>query len=359
MASDSSKSTPASKYDVNSQIAALLEKYFTSPTSSTRPSAVFTSGPNKGLPVSALPPSVTPFSQRGNVRRTSKVTEETNRARRQREARTLTPDQVDERRRRKENERIIREQEARARREDRARMGESTLMALFDPVEAEKASRKFRETEEFRIVNAPRIRYGNAPQSVPTPAESNAAIADRDDRSRLAGISQDRQDMMDRTRAISQANKAGSSAVRNRISDAMKSIDETTARVTKGGTAGVSAAPASDEYFARARAGLRQPSAPIEFAAPTAPYPDYVMDELRDALRLDTEGRGASRRSAQLLPLISSYPVASPLPPEGASFAGQTPEEFGRRISEVFGRLPIIRGLSDPSSMYYFPGKFY
>jgi len=194
MASDPSKSTTSSKYDVNSQIAALLEKYFTSPTSSTRPSAVFTSGPNKGLPVSALPPSVTPFSQRGNVRRTSKVTEETNRARRQREARTQnpdrkpnqtpsqnpnrTPDQVDERRRRNENERIIRDQQARARGEARVERGEagplsystekrfgegtptypyysSTPRALFDPVEAEKASRKFQETEEFRTVNAP------------------------------------------------------------------------------------------------------------------------------------------------------------------------------------------------------------
>lgn len=194
MASDPSKSTTSSKYDVNSQIAALLEKYFTSPTSSTRPSAVFTSGPNKGLPVSALPPSVTPFSQRGNVRRISKVTEETNRARRQREARTRnpdrkpnqtpsqspnrTPDQVDERRRRNENERIIRDQQARARGEDRVERGEagplsystekrfgegtptypyysSQPRAIFDPVEAEKASRKFRETEEFRTVNAP------------------------------------------------------------------------------------------------------------------------------------------------------------------------------------------------------------
>jgi len=182
MASDPSKSTTSSKYDVNSQIAALLEKYFTSPTSSTRPSAVFTSGPNKGLPVSALPPSVTPFRQRGNVRRTSKVTEETLRARRQREARTQnpnrTPDQVDERRRRKENERIIRDQQARARGEARVERGEagplsystekrfaeekpnpseyySTPRAIFDPVEAEKASRKFRETEEFRTVNAP------------------------------------------------------------------------------------------------------------------------------------------------------------------------------------------------------------
>ncbi len=194
MASDLSKSTTSSKYDVNSQIAALLEKYFTSPTSSTRPSAVFTSGPNKGLPVSALPPSVTPFSQRGNVRRISKVTEETNRARRQREARTQnpdrkpnqtpsqspnrTPDQVDERRRRNENERIIRDQQARARGEARVERGEagplsystekrfaeekpnpseyySTPRAIFDPVEAEKASRKFRETEEFRTVNAP------------------------------------------------------------------------------------------------------------------------------------------------------------------------------------------------------------
>ncbi len=195
MASDSSKSTPASKYDVNSQIAALLEKYFTSPTSSTRPSAVFTSGPNKGLPVSALPPSVTPFRQRGNVQRTSKVSAETARARQQREARTQnpdrkpnqtpsqspnrTPDQIDERRRRKENERIIRDQQARARGEAQVRRGTeagplsystekrfaeekpnpseyySTPRAIFDPVEAEKASRKFRETEEFRTVNAP------------------------------------------------------------------------------------------------------------------------------------------------------------------------------------------------------------
>lgn len=155
MASDPSKSTTSSKYDVNSQIAALLEKYFSSPTSSTRPSAVFTSGPNKGLPVSALPPSVTPFRQPGNVRRTSKVSAETARSRQQREARTATPDQVDERRRRNENERIIREQQAQARREDRARMVESTPRAIYDPVEAEEASRKFRETEEFRTVNAP------------------------------------------------------------------------------------------------------------------------------------------------------------------------------------------------------------
>jgi len=182
MASDPSKSTTSSKYDVNSQIAALLDKYFTSPTSSARPSAVFTSGPNKGLPVSALPPSVTPFSQRGNVRRISKVTEETLRARRQREARTQnpnrTPDQIDERRRRKENERIIRDQQARARGEIRVERGEAGPLsystekrsgegtpnypylsshprAIFDPVEAEKAAQKFRETEEFRIVNAP------------------------------------------------------------------------------------------------------------------------------------------------------------------------------------------------------------
>jgi hypothetical protein len=128
------------------------------------------------------------------VRRISKVTEETNRARRQREARTQnpdrkpnqtpsqspnrTPDQVDERRRRNENERIIRDQQARARGEARVERGEagplsystekrfaeekpnpseyySTPRAIFDPVEAEKASRKFRETEEFRTVNAP------------------------------------------------------------------------------------------------------------------------------------------------------------------------------------------------------------
>jgi hypothetical protein len=34
-------------------------------------------------------------------------------------------------------------------------MSESTPRAIYDPVEAEKASRKFRETEEFRTVNAP------------------------------------------------------------------------------------------------------------------------------------------------------------------------------------------------------------
>jgi hypothetical protein len=168
MASDSSKSTPASKYDVNSQIAALLEKYFTSPTSSTRPSAVFTSGPNKGLPVSALPPSVTPFRQRGNVQRTSKVSAETARARQQREARTQTPDQVDERRRRNENDRIIRDQQARARREDRARRPRPVPPSdEYGPPIVSRAP-----TTEDEIRRQYEIRSGNIPQRKSTPARN-------------------------------------------------------------------------------------------------------------------------------------------------------------------------------------------
>ena len=51
------------------------------------PSDIIRSGPNVGRRLSDLPPSVTPFRQRGNVRRVSKVSAETARARQQREQR--------------------------------------------------------------------------------------------------------------------------------------------------------------------------------------------------------------------------------------------------------------------------------
>lgn len=169
MASDPSKSTTSSKYDVNSQIAALLEKYFTSPTSSTRPSAVFTSGPNKGLPVSALPPSVTPFSQRGNVRRTSKVTLESLEARRQREDRARNADKMAERRRRKENERIIREQQAQARRDDRARRPQPTPPS--DEYGPPLVSRAPTTEDEIRRLETD-VQSGNIPQQKPSPSRN-------------------------------------------------------------------------------------------------------------------------------------------------------------------------------------------
>jgi hypothetical protein len=154
---------------VNSQIAALLEKYFTSPTSSTRPSAVFTSGPNKGLPVSALPPSVTPFRQRGNVRRTSKVTLESAEARRQREDRAQNKDQMDERRRRKENDRIIREQQAQARREDRARRPQP--IPPSDEYGPPLVSRAPTTEDEIRRLETD-VQSGNIPQRQPAPARN-------------------------------------------------------------------------------------------------------------------------------------------------------------------------------------------
>ena len=87
MASTPSPSTPDSKYDITSRISKLLEKYFANQPTGTQPSAVFTSGPNVGLPVSAMPPSATPFRQKSGPRRISKVTAETARARAERAAR--------------------------------------------------------------------------------------------------------------------------------------------------------------------------------------------------------------------------------------------------------------------------------
>ena len=87
MASTPSPSTPGSKYDVTSRISELLDQYFASMPSVSAPSAVFTSGPNTGLPVAAMPPSATPFRQKSGPRRVSKVTAETARARAEREAR--------------------------------------------------------------------------------------------------------------------------------------------------------------------------------------------------------------------------------------------------------------------------------
>lgn len=87
MASTPSPSTPGSKYDVTSRISELLDQYFASMPSVSAPSAVFTSGPNTGLPVAAMPPSATPFRQKSGPRRVSKVTAETARARADREAR--------------------------------------------------------------------------------------------------------------------------------------------------------------------------------------------------------------------------------------------------------------------------------
>lgn len=87
MASTPSPSTPGSKYDVTSRISELLDKYFSSMPPVSAPSAVFTSGPNQGLPVAAMPPSATPFRQKSGPRRVSKVTAETARARSERAGR--------------------------------------------------------------------------------------------------------------------------------------------------------------------------------------------------------------------------------------------------------------------------------
>jgi hypothetical protein len=111
------------------------------------------------------------------VRRISKVTEETARARRQREARTQTPDQVDERRRRNENERIIRDQQARARREDRARRPQPVPPSdEYDPPIVSRAPTtedEIRRQEEFRTVNAPQ-RNPSPPRNLGPSALSQA-----------------------------------------------------------------------------------------------------------------------------------------------------------------------------------------
>jgi hypothetical protein len=266
------------------------------------------------------------------VRRISKVTEETNRARRQREARTQnpdrkpnqtpsqspnrTPDQIDERRRRKENERIIRDQQARARGEAQVRrgteagplsystekrFGEGTptypyysshpraITTFFDPVEPKKA-----------------------PQSVPTPAESSVAIADRNDRARLKGIDRDRRNLEKKLRYLSGANEEESDAIRNRVADAMGRIDEITDRLTKGETAGVSA---DDE---RVTSQTINPSEPSREYGPTgsnAPS-SYLDPSYRDVIL---------EQSARYKPFVPKEPPAPAEPSEEMLKAAMNP----------------------------------
>lgn len=85
MASQPTNSSLADRYAQMSRISEMLDSLIGLDTPT--PSATFTTGPNRGLPVSAMPPSVTPFRQKSAPRRVSKVTAETARARAGRTAR--------------------------------------------------------------------------------------------------------------------------------------------------------------------------------------------------------------------------------------------------------------------------------
>lgn len=83
MASNPPTSTLADRYQEQmARISSILDELLGINTSATpTPSATFTSGPNRGLPVAAMPPSATPFRQKSGPRRSSKVTSETRAAR--------------------------------------------------------------------------------------------------------------------------------------------------------------------------------------------------------------------------------------------------------------------------------------
>lgn len=85
MASQPTNSSLADRYAQMSRISEMLDSLIGLDTPT--PSATFTTGPNRGLPVSAMPPSVTPVTQKSGPRRVSKVTAETARARAGRTAR--------------------------------------------------------------------------------------------------------------------------------------------------------------------------------------------------------------------------------------------------------------------------------
>lgn len=85
MASQPTNSSLADRYAQMSRISEMLDSLIGLDTAT--PSGTFTTGPNRGLPVAAMPPSATPFRQKSGPRRVSKVTAETARARADREAR--------------------------------------------------------------------------------------------------------------------------------------------------------------------------------------------------------------------------------------------------------------------------------
>lgn len=85
MASQPTNSSLADRYAQMSRISEMLDSLIGLDTST--PSGTFTTGPNRGLPVAAMPPSVTPFRQKSGPRRVSKVTAEAARARAGRTAR--------------------------------------------------------------------------------------------------------------------------------------------------------------------------------------------------------------------------------------------------------------------------------
>lgn len=85
MASQPTNSSLADRYAQMSRISEMLDSLLGLDTAT--PSGTFTTGPNRGLPVAAMPPSATPFRQKSGPRRVSKVTAETARARADRAAR--------------------------------------------------------------------------------------------------------------------------------------------------------------------------------------------------------------------------------------------------------------------------------
>ena len=85
MASQPTNSSLADRYAQMSRISEMLDSLLGLDTAT--PSGTFTTGPNRGLPVAAMPPSATPFRQKSGPRRVSKVTAETARARTERAGR--------------------------------------------------------------------------------------------------------------------------------------------------------------------------------------------------------------------------------------------------------------------------------
>ena len=85
MASQPTNSSLADRYAQMSRISEMLDSLIGLDTAT--PSGTFTTGPNRGLPVAAMPPSATPFRQKSGPRRVSKVTAETARARAERAGR--------------------------------------------------------------------------------------------------------------------------------------------------------------------------------------------------------------------------------------------------------------------------------
>lgn len=79
MASQPTNSSLADRYAQMSRISEMLDSLLGLDTAT--PSGTFTTGPNRGLPVAAMPPSATPFRQKSGPRRVSKVTSETRGAR--------------------------------------------------------------------------------------------------------------------------------------------------------------------------------------------------------------------------------------------------------------------------------------